>query len=126
MSIKSRKQWLFVVVLVFVVLLTGCTRGGGNSADEPKPEPQVAVTEQEDEQPKSGEEQQAPKEEQTIDMQGKPVRVISWGYAGGEKGTEAGEQRIALEQELEKKYNTKFQFEQIPWVISKIRLQRPS
>ncbi|OME93871.1 MULTISPECIES: ABC transporter substrate-binding protein [Paenibacillus] len=115
MSIKSRKQWLFVVVLVFVVFLTGCTRGGGNSADEPKPEPQVAVTEQEDEQPKSGEEQQAPEEEQTIDMQGKPVRVISWGYAGGEKGTEAGEQRIALEQELEKKYNTKFQFEQIPW-----------
>ncbi|MFD0712742.1 ABC transporter substrate-binding protein [Paenibacillus sp. GCM10027626] len=120
MSKKRKKQWLFVVVLVIIALLTGCTGGGSGPANEPKPKDPAAETGQKEGQedpPKNGEEQQEPEPEpeQTIDMQGKPVRVLSWGYAGGEKGTEAGEERIALEQELEKKYNTKFQFDQIPW-----------
>ncbi|MDR9855718.1 extracellular solute-binding protein [Paenibacillus sp. VCA1] len=114
----KRNKWMPIlsILMIFTLLFTAC--GGGSKPTAADTDTKTA----EEQQPKEETADQTKEEEKasepekpTIDMKGKPVRVVSWGYAGGEAGTEAGDKRIELEKELEKKYNTKFQFSQIPW-----------
>ncbi|MCU6711137.1 extracellular solute-binding protein [Paenibacillus sp. J5C_2022] len=102
-------------VLLIVAALTACSGNnngtgsgeGENKGSETSDRKETATTEPE---PNPVED-----EPEVIDMSGKPIRVVSWGYAGGEEGTDQGEKKIAMEKEMAEKHNTKFQFDIIPW-----------
>ena len=119
---RSKLYSLLSIVLALTLFMSACS--GGGTATPPEAEPtNTAVEETNNQQEEPKEEEPAPEpEEVVIDMQGKPIRVMSWGNPFGQEGTDLGETLIALENEMSTKHNTKFEFVEATWdnIVEKV------
>ena len=118
---RSKLYSLLSIVLALTLFMSACS--GGGTASPPEAEPtNTAVEETNNQQEEPKEEEPTPEPEAVIDMQGKPIRVMSWGNPLGQEGTDLGETLIALENEMSTKHNTEFEFVEATWdnIVEKV------
>ncbi|WP_199613653.1 ABC transporter substrate-binding protein [Paenibacillus alkalitolerans] len=102
---------LTIVLIVFMLVLTACGGGGSNSGDAGNTEAPADTGGD-----KTAEEEEPVSEEPVaIDLGGRTIRIAAW-WDDKPKGETAGEKaRLEKMAELEKKYNFKFEFLNIPF-----------
>lgn len=105
----KKLKGLSLLLFCFVFLLSACGGGNNTSKSQPAPSPEATNT-----TPQNTAEPE-PSEEPPVDLGGRIIKVAAWWDlkpAGATAGDKARLEKIA---EVEKKYNCKFEFVNIPF-----------
>lgn len=117
MSKKMLK--LSILLLVFSLLLStivGCSKAQDETtqADQQQDATEQAEDKQQPEEEPEETEQEEP-EEEIRDLGGRVIKVAAWWDMTPQGGTPSGDRQVARREEMEKKYNFKFEYVNIPW-----------
>ncbi|WP_274361297.1 ABC transporter substrate-binding protein [Paenibacillus thermotolerans] len=106
---------LSILLIVFMLALTACAGGGGGSKNNADDNGTTTETPADDSGSNVAEEEPPADEPPAMDLGGRTIRMAAW-WDLKPAGNTAGE-KAALEKyaELEKKYNFKFEFLNVPW-----------
>lgn len=103
---------LCLIAVMMVAVIAGC----GQKAEQPPADqpPAEQPTEQPTEQPAAPEEPE-PEPEVVKDLGGRVIKVAAWWDMTPQGGSPSGDRLVARREEMEQKYNFKFEYVNVPW-----------
>ncbi|NMA33843.1 MAG: extracellular solute-binding protein [Clostridiaceae bacterium] len=121
---RGLKKLLALCLTVF--MLVSVVAGCGQKTEEPTPnepvtgqadKPADKPADQPADQPedKPAEPESEPEPEVVKDLGGRVIKVAAWWDLTPQGGTPSGDRQVARREEMEKKYNFKFEYLNIPW-----------
>ncbi|MCJ8009922.1 ABC transporter substrate-binding protein [Lederbergia wuyishanensis] len=99
------KKLSFLLMLIFVLLLSACSGGKettGNAKDPEKEDPPVK-------------EEEPAEEEVTYDLGGRVIKIVNHWDMTPQGGTELGDLAVQKVKDVEEKYNVKIEYHVVPW-----------
>lgn len=108
---KMKGLSLLFICLMFVI--TACSGGGGAQTEAPKTEPAPATEQAGSETPK--EEEPAQPASEPVDLGGRVIKVAAWWDLTPAGNTADEKARLEKIAEVEKKYNVKIEFVNVPF-----------
>lgn len=108
---KMKGLSLLLICLMFVI--TACSGGGGAQTEAPKTEPAPAAEQAGSETPK--EEEPAQPAAEPVDLGGRVIKVAAWWDLTPAGNTADEKARLEKIAEVEKKYNVKIEFVNVPF-----------
>ncbi len=112
----SKLLALCLVAVMFVTVIAGC----GQKTEEPAVDTPPADTtpkpaDTTSQQPEEKEEEPIPEPEEVKDLGGRVIKVAAWWDMTPQGGSASGDRQVARREEMEQKYNFKFEYVNVPW-----------
>lgn len=112
---KGLKKLLALCLVA--VMMTAVIAGCGQKTEQPKDQPaDQPVTDQPvTDEPAAPVDEEEPEPEVVKDLGGRVIRVAAWWDLEPKGGTPSGDRQVARREEMEQKYNFKFEYVNVPW-----------
>ena len=105
---------LCLVTVMMVAVIAGCGQKTGTTPTDTTPdEVEPAPAEQTPSEP--ADEEPEPEPEEIRDLGGRVIKVAAWWDLTPQGGTPSGDRQVARREEMEQKYNFKFEYVNVPW-----------
>ncbi|HOJ79462.1 MAG TPA: extracellular solute-binding protein [Clostridiales bacterium] len=105
---------LSLVTVMMVAVIAGCGQKTGTTPTDTTPdEVEPAPAEQTPSEP--ADEEPEPEPEEIRDLGGRVIKVAAWWDLTPQGGTPSGDRQVARREEMEQKYNFKFEYVNVPW-----------